>query len=144
MTTLIWKSIRILNKYKPDNYMKLSTMAHQKTVALLTIAVAFVFFSFEFLHHGWSSYDQKKVLDLKGEIVEYSYDNPHGMLKFKADDKTWTVVLAPPSRMQSRGLQETTMKQGVQATIVGYPHLKVKDEMRAERITIEGKTTELR
>ena len=124
--------------------MKLSTFTHQKTRAVLTIAAGLLCFSFSFLHHGWSSYDQKKVLNLKGEIVEYSYDNPHGMLKFKSEDKTWTVVLAPPSRMQSRGLEQSMLKEGVEATVVGYPHLKVKDEMRAERITIGGKTTELR
>lgn len=101
-------------------------------------------FSFALVHHGWSSYDQKKVLNLKGEILEYSYDNPHGMLKFESEGKTWTVVLAPPSRMESRGLPESMLKEGVSATIVGYPHLKIKDEMRAERITIGEKTTELR
>ena len=97
------------------------------------------------MHHGWSSYDQKKVLNLQGEILEYTYDNPHGMLKFKADNKTWTVVLAPPSRMESRGLSEDMLKKkGTTALVVGYPHLTVKDEMRAERITINEKTTELR
>jgi hypothetical protein len=116
----------------------------QKRAAMVIAACALVFFSFSALHHGWSSYDQKKVLNLKGEILEYSYDNPHGMLKFKTEEKTWTVVLAPPSRMESRGLPESTLKAGVQASLVGYPHLKVKDEMRAERITIGEKTTELR
>lgn len=115
-----------------------------KKEELVLVALTMVCFSFGVLHHGWSSYDQKKPLTLKGEILEYSYDNPHGMLKFKADDKTWTVVLAPPSRMQSRGLSEDMLKEGTSATVLGYPHLKIKDEMRAERITIQDKTTELR
>jgi|SRR5690606_18766742 len=110
----------------------------------MLVSLTLVCFSFGVLHHGWSSYDQKKVLNLKGQILEYSYDNPHGMLKFEADGKTWTVVLAPPSRMESRGLEESMLKKGIAATVVGYPHLKVKDEMRAERITIGDKTTELR
>lgn len=114
-------------------------------VALPLSLAAVLCLSFSFLHHGWSSYDQKKVLNLKGEILEYSYDNPHGMLKFKVDGKTWTVVLAPPSRMESRGLAEDLLKKkGTKAVVVGYPHLKVEDEMRAERITINDKTTELR
>lgn len=119
-------------------------LAHQKTKALVYLLAALVCFSFGSFHHGWSSYDQKKVLNFKGEILEYSYDNPHGMLKFKVDDKTWTVVLAPPSRMESRGLSEDMLKAATTATVVGYPHLKIKDEMRAERITIGEKTTELR
>lgn len=120
------------------------TQRHQRNILVMVIGAALFCFSFALLHHGWSSYDQKKVLNLEGEIIEYSYDNPHGMLEFKSGDKTWTVVLAPPSRMQSRGLEESMLKEGVKATVVGYPHLKVKDEMRAERITIDGKTTELR
>jgi hypothetical protein len=119
-------------------------LVHPKRAALAIMALALVCFSFSAFHHGWSSYDQTKVLNLKGEILEYSYDNPHGMLKFKADDKTWTVVLAPPSRMQNRGLEESMLKKETKATVVGYPHLKTKDEMRAERITIGKKTTELR
>ena len=124
--------------------MKLDKLVAQKSAAMVIVACTLVGFSFSVFHHGWSSYDQKKVLNLEGEIVEYSYDNPHGMLKFKADDKTWTVVLAPPSRMESRGLPDSMLKAGVEAKIVGYPHLKIKDEMRAERIIIGEKTTELR
>jgi hypothetical protein len=124
--------------------MKLQISFYQKAAAFMLVAGALLSLSFTAFHHGWSSYDQKKVLNLEGEILEYSYDNPHGMLKFKAEDKTWAVVLAPPSRMESRGLAESRLKKGVQASVVGYPHLKIKDEMRAERITIGEKTTELR
>lgn len=124
--------------------MKLNIRGTQTAAVPAILAGALICFSFAAFHHGWSSYDQEKVLNLNGKIIEYSYDNPHGMLKFEADGKTWTVVLAPPSRMESRGLPESMLKKGVEATIVGYPHLKVKDEMRAERITIGEKTTELR
>lgn len=116
----------------------------RNSVALPMMVAAVFCLSFTFLHHGWSSYDQKKVLNLQGKIQEYSYDNPHGMLKFESEGKVWTVVLAPPSRMESRGLAESMLKKGTEALVVGYPHLKVKDEMRAERITIGEKTTELR
>lgn len=123
--------------------MRHKIFTHQRSALVMLIGAAFCL-SFSLLHHGWSSYDQKKVLNLEGEILEYSYDNPHGMLQFKSDDKTWTVVLAPPSRMESRGLEESMLEEGTKAKVVGYPHLKIEDEMRAERITIDEKTTELR
>jgi Family of unknown function (DUF6152) len=113
-----------------------------KQAALLFIIVSL--FSFAPLHHGWSSYDQTKTLNFTGKILETGYDNPHGMIKLEVKKKTWTVVLAPPSRMESRGLTKDMLKVGATATVVGYPHLKIKDEMRAERITIGDKTTELR
>lgn len=62
----------------------------------------------------------------------------------KAGGKTWHVVLAPPSRMEARGLPKDMLVAGKHATVYGYPHLSQGDEMRAERITIEDKTTELR
>jgi hypothetical protein len=95
-------------------------------------------------HHGWADYDQTKVLNLTGEILESSYENPHGIIKLKTKDKTWTAVLAPPSRMENRGLKKEMLKVGETATVVGYPHKTEKDEMRVERITIGKTTTELR
>jgi hypothetical protein len=108
------------------------------------LLVALIGFSFVSYHHGWSSYDQTKKLTLTGKIIKTGYESPHGMITLEADKKKWTVVLAPPSRMESRGLQKDMLKVGTTATVEGYPHLKIKDEMRAERITIKGKTTELR
>lgn len=97
-----------------------------------------------FAHHGWSEYDATKPLQLSGTIIESSYGQPHGTLRLKTADKSWTVVLAPPSRMESRGLLKEAMAAGAQATVHGYPHRTQGDELRAERITIKGKTTELR
>lgn len=95
-------------------------------------------------HHGWGSYDSNTVLTLNGTIRAATYENPHGTLQFDADGKTWLVILAPPSRMQNRGLEAAAMKPGAAATVVGYPSRNDPVEMRAERITIDGKTTELR
>jgi hypothetical protein len=95
-------------------------------------------------HHGWSHYDSSKTLTLTGKIKESGYENPHGFIRLETPDKSWLVILAPPSRMESRGLPRDGLAPGKSATVVGYPHRNTKDEMRAERITIDGKTVELR
>jgi hypothetical protein len=95
-------------------------------------------------HHGWSEYDADKMLTLDGTVLESTYDNPHTVIKFKAGDKTWVAVLAPPFRMEARGLKSDAIKVGVKARVVGYPNRNKADELRAERIIIDGKTTELR
>lgn len=100
-----------------------------------------------FAHHGWSSYDASKTLNFTGVIRESGYSNPHGTIRLELNDgsgKVWLVVLAPPSRMNTRGLKQEMLKAGTTATVVGYPHRTKADEMRAERITIDGKTVELR
>ena len=95
-------------------------------------------------HHGWSSYDESKPLTLTGAIREAGYENPHGFARLEVEGKVWYVVLAPPSRMETRGLTREMLAVGTTASVVGYPHRSKDGEMRAERITIGGKTTELR
>jgi len=95
-------------------------------------------------HHGWSEYNADKPLQLSGTIQEAGYVQPHGWVRLKSGDKTWIVVLAPPGRMESRGLTRDMLGVGGTASVYGYPHRTKADEMRAERITIAGKTTELR
>jgi hypothetical protein len=95
-------------------------------------------------HHGWSGYDSSKVMTLTGTIRESGYEHPHGYIRLAVPEKIWLVVLAPPSRMENRGLPRQSLVVGKTATVVGYPHRTEADEMRAENITIEGKTVELR
>ena len=109
------------------------------------IAILSIFLTAQaFAHHGWSEYDSAKPLELVGSIEESGYVHPHGLVNLKTADKTWTVVLAPPSRMQNRGLSQDMLAPGKRATAYGYPNRNNPGELRAERITIDGKTTELR
>ena len=95
-------------------------------------------------HHGWSEYDSTKLLKLSGKVVEAGYEHPHGFVRLETPGKTWLCVLAPPSRMDSRGLEKGALKPGVAATVEGYANRNKPEEMRAERITVGGKTIELR
>ena len=97
-----------------------------------------------YAHHGWTGYDETKLMQHTGVIKEVGFENPHGFVKLEADKMVWNVILAPPARMETRGLTKDKLKVGGTVTIAGYHHMKTKDEIRAERITIDGKTTELR
>ena len=99
------------------------------------------------LHHGWSQYDISDTLNLTGTVTRVQYESPHVLIRLQtAGDsaKTWQAVLAPPARMARRGLPNSSLKAGMTARVVGYPHRKIADEMRAERIIIGDRTTELR
>jgi hypothetical protein len=95
-------------------------------------------------HHGWSGYDENRTLVLDGVIRSSTYEQPHGTLEFEVDDQTWHVVLAPPTRMKSRGLTREMLRSGTDARVTGYPHREKQLELRAERISVAGKTVELR
>ncbi len=95
-------------------------------------------------HHGWTGYDDDNPLELSGTVISSSYAHPHGSIELETPRKTWSVVLAPPSRMQRRGLSAEMLAPGVEVTVVGYPHRTEDSELRAERIMVDGKTIELR
>ena len=98
-------------------------------------------------HHGWTGYEEDKTTSVTGTIRESTFDNPHSTVRVQADGdagKTWLAILAPPSRMVTRGLPKESIKPGTKATIVGYPSKTNPEEMRIERIIINGKTVELR
>lgn len=120
-------------------------MIHRWPITLLAAALVAVSFVAVPAHHGWSSYDADKALTLTGIIRESGYEHPHGHVRLEVEGaRTWLVVLAPPSRMEHRGLPASALKAGTRATVVGYPSRNDPVEMRAERITVNGKTVELR
>src|SRR4030095_7653344 len=65
-----------------------------------------------FAHHGWSEYDATQMLKLTGTIEESTYEHPHGSRNLQTPTKTWIVVLAPPSRMDTRGLAKEFARAG--------------------------------
>ena len=95
-------------------------------------------------HHGWGSYDAANPVTITGPILNAKYENPHATILVRGADKEWTVTLAPTSRMSNRGATADVIAKGKTVTAVGYRSTVEKDEMRAERITIDGKTYEMR
>jgi hypothetical protein len=95
-------------------------------------------------HHGWSSYESGKVVKIEAPLVEVKYRNPHAEAVIDYQGARWDVVLAPVSRMEARGLPEGALTVGKVVTIEGYPRQDGEHQLRAERITVDGKTVELR
>ncbi|OGA15841.1 MAG: hypothetical protein A3I63_09120 [Betaproteobacteria bacterium RIFCSPLOWO2_02_FULL_66_14] len=95
-------------------------------------------------HHGWSEYDSTRLLKLSGRILESGYEHPHGFIRLEAAGERWLCVLAPPSRMENRGLPREALAPGANVAVEGYANREKRGEMRAERITAGGRTVELR
>jgi RPA family protein len=98
-------------------------------------------------HHGWSGYDNSKDVTLTGVVREATWANPHGTLRVQVDGgkgKIWTTTLAPVARMEQRGMSADSVKVGTTVTVIGKPSRTRADEIKAERIVINGKSTELR
>lgn len=98
-------------------------------------------------HHGWTAYDETAPVTIIGTVRAVSYAYPHATLQLQSEgheSQVWQVVLAPPTRMQSRGLTQDSLKAGTLLSAMGYVHEQHATELRAERITIAGTTTKLR
>jgi uncharacterized protein DUF6152 len=95
-------------------------------------------------HHGWGSYDAAHPVTVAGPILTSKFENPHVTITVRGSDKTWTITLAPTSRMVTRGALAALVAVGKNISAYGYPSTLQADEMRAERITVDGKTYEMR
>jgi Family of unknown function (DUF6152) len=95
-------------------------------------------------HHGWGSYDASKTVTIASPVERLEWQNPHVHVYLKHAGGTWEVVLAPPFRMEARGLSPELIKAGAQVQAEGYVSTRAEREMRAERISVAGKSYELR
>jgi len=95
-------------------------------------------------HHGWGSYDAARPITVSGPIVSSRFENPHATVTVRTPERVWTVTLAPTSRMTNRGATADMIAVGKTMSAFGYPSTAQQGEMRAERITVDGKTIEMR
>jgi len=95
-------------------------------------------------HHGWGSYEASSPLTIEAPVESVVLENPHGTLTLRHEGEMWHVTLAPLSRMQMRGLSAEILQPGTVVAVEGYPSRTNPHEMRAERVTIDGETYELR
>jgi hypothetical protein len=131
----------------PEAMMPNSQHSLLVTAAIATLALTTPFLEIVPVtaHHGWSEYNSEKTLNLTGVVKNVTYGNPHATIQLEtADKKVWQAILAPPSRMQSRGLPQKDLVVGQSVKLVGYPHRNRANEIRAERITVGDRTVELR
>jgi hypothetical protein len=95
-------------------------------------------------HHGWGSYDASKPLTITGVIKHSTYEYPHVHAMIDHEGNTWEITLAPPSRMEARRAVLAVVKEGNVMAAYGYASTAKPHEMRAERITVDGTTYEMR
>jgi hypothetical protein len=122
---------------------QMTTPTILRTVAAAAVAAALTWAASAAAHHGWSGYSGKAER-FTGVIRAVEYGNPHVTIDLEDKDRTWHVVLAPPSRMEGRGLPRKGLSVGETATVEAERHETKEGELRAEWIEVGGKRTELR
>ena len=95
-------------------------------------------------HHGWSSYDDGKLIKHRAALTDVRWANPHGTAKVRYNNATWDLILAPVARMEARGLTREMVGPRRVVIIEGYPRRDGTREMRIERVRVGNRTVELR
>ena len=116
-------------------------MRKMAIISVLTLALAPLAAQ---AHHGWGSYDASTPLTIEAPVETILWQNPHGEMTLQHEGQMWHVTLAPPSRMQMRGLSAQMLQPGTAVSAKGYPSRTNPNEMRAERLIVGGETYELR
>jgi hypothetical protein len=112
--------------------------------AILVAALATAAAPAAYAHHGWSSFDTGRVLDMSGKVVSSTYANPHGLLRLMRDGQQITIELAPTSRMRARGLEAADIAPGRVVRVYAYPSTVDTHVFRAEWVEVDGRRVELR
>jgi hypothetical protein len=102
------------------------------------------------LHHGLADYDPDQPVNLLGTFQQVRYGNPHVTVQLETPVSarvaatTWHAVLAPPSRMQRRGIPEDRLKVGMTLRVIGLRHRQRIEEAKIERVVIGSDAVQIR
>jgi hypothetical protein len=94
--------------------------------ALFAIVVSGVVSSPVLAHHGNAAFDVGKKLELKGNVTEWIWANPHCWLKFdvKGEDGkvvNWVAETTNSADMTEKGWSKLTFKPGDPVTVTLEP-----------------------
>ena len=123
-------------------------MDMRKSVGVIPVSLALIVCAIPLLaHHGTAaSYDQKKVLTVKGTVSEFLWRNPHCALFLDVKEESGKVVnysieMFSPSLMVGRGYTKNVLKRGDEVTIDVHPSLAgtPSGECLGCRLLVNGK-----
>ena len=94
-----------------------------------------------FAHHGRESYDEQRLVTLKGTVTKFEFVNPHVMLYFdvKADNGEvvkWIGETGSPNIMRRGGWNKSSVKPGDVVTVSGNPARDGFPSMRFLKIVL--------
>ena len=93
-------------------------------------------------HHGWTSYSDQEG-QVSGVVEAAELGAPHGLLKVRAADGVWDVMLAPPAAIERSGLTAAAVPKGTKVTARGHKRIDGSREIKTERLVVGAKTYDL-
>ncbi|MEO5925112.1 MAG: DUF6152 family protein [Bryobacteraceae bacterium] len=117
-------------------------MQHIRTLCVFTVFAASLA-----AHHGTAaSYDQTKVVTLKGTVTEFMWRNPHSALFLdvkqpSGETVNYSIEMFSPSLMVKQGYTRTVLKKGDAVELDAHPSLAgtTSGECLGCRLLVNGK-----
>lgn len=79
-------------------------------------------------HHSTASFDNTKIVELKGVVKEFQWTNPHTWIQLNVTDSSgkvveWSIEGGSPGTLSRNGWRASTFKPGDSVTIKARPML---------------------
>ena len=91
-----------------------------------------------------SGYDSAWELRVSGPPKAVVWRSPAASVAVDMAGEVWTVVLRDPAELTAVGLTRASFENANVVAIQGYAHVDRPLEIRANTVTLDGKTTTLR
>ena len=112
----------------------------RKSVYTLLYLVLLCYHAQAFSHHSFAvHFVPEKIISVSGEVTEYKFTNPHGLVFFKSRNKDgeleeWRAETNSPSVLRRRGWSKTSIKAGDMITVEGFPARDGSNILRIHRV----------
>lgn len=92
------------------------------------VASSAIFAGPAFAHHSTASFDNTKIVELKGVVKEFQWTNPHTWIQLNVTDDSgkvveWSIEGGSPGTLSRNGWRASTFKPGDVVTIKARPML---------------------
>jgi len=93
-------------------------------------------------HHSFAVFfdNEQGVVSVRGVVTEFSFRNPHGVIRLNVKDKSgniveWKAETNSPSILERRGWKKDSLKAGDEINIEGWQARDGSHYMRMRKVT---------
>ncbi len=100
---------------------------HKTALALALVAGCAVAAGPAGAHHSGAMFDRSKIVELKGQVIEYQFANPHSWIRLMVRDGAaeagteWDVETNSPPLMRRFGVTPSNLKPGDVVSLRMHP-----------------------
>ncbi len=92
-------------------------------------------------HHSFAVYfDDSKIISVRGEVTEFQFRNPHGLIRLTVRDaggaeQLWKSETNSPSILERRGWTKDSLKYGEEIIVEGWPARDGSHYLRMRKVS---------